>query len=58
MEYGKGWEFYSYELIFWVKMWLFIVMGSLSLFSTIKIIGRAAVKAKGEVESMSEKLVM
>jgi uncharacterized membrane protein len=55
-EYGKGWEFYSHEPIFWVKMWLFTVMGSSSLFPTIKIIGRAAAKAKGEVEPMSEKL--
>ena len=23
-EYGKGWEFYSHEPIFWVKMWLFL----------------------------------
>ena len=55
-EYGKGWEFYSHEPIFWVKMWLFTVMGSSSLFPTIKIIQRAAAKAKGEVEPMSEKL--
>ena len=55
-EYGKGWEFYSHEPIFWVKMWLFTVMGSSSLFPTIKIIQRAAAKAKGDVEPMSEKL--
>lgn len=55
-EYGKGWEFYAHEPIFWVKMWLFTVMGSSSLFPTIKIIQRAAAKAKGEVEPMSEKL--
>ena len=55
-EYGKGWEFYSHEPIFWVKMWLFTVMGSSSLFPTIQIIKRAAAKAKGDVEPMSEKL--
>ena len=53
-EYGKGWEFYSHEPIFWVKMWLFTVMGSSSLFPTIQIIKRAAAKAKGDVEPMSE----
>lgn len=55
-EYGKGWEFYAHEPIFWVKLWLFTVMGSSSLFPTIKIIQRAAAKAKGEVAPMSEKL--
>ena len=33
-QYGKGWEFYSHEPIFWVKMGLFAVMGSSSLFCT------------------------
>ena len=55
-EFGKGWEFYSHEPIFWVKMWLFTVMGSSSLFPTIKIIQRAAGKAKGDVAPMTEKL--
>ena len=40
-EYGKGWEYYSHEPIFWVKMFLFSVMGASSLFPTIKIVQRA-----------------
>lgn len=40
-EYGKGWEFYSHEPVFWIKMLLFSVMGASSLFLTIKIIQRA-----------------
>ena len=36
-QYGKGWDFYSHEPIFW-SMALFGVMGSSSLFNTIKII--------------------
>jgi uncharacterized membrane protein len=39
--YGKGWDFYSHEPIFWVKMILFAVMGSSSFFPTIKIIQRS-----------------
>jgi putative membrane protein len=61
-EYGKGWEFYSHEPIFWVKMLLFAVMGASSLFPTIKIVQRAikindAEKGKGPMpELMSEAL--
>lgn len=40
-QFGKGWEFYSHEPIFWVKMFLLAVMGSSSLFPTIKIVQRA-----------------
>jgi putative membrane protein len=40
-EYGKGWDFYSHEPIFWVKMLLFAIMGSSSFFPTTKIIQRA-----------------
>lgn len=61
-EYGKGWEFYQHEPVFWVKMLLFSVMGASSLFPTIKIIQRAikindAEKGKGEMPAlMSEAL--
>ena len=57
-QYGKGWDFYSHEPIFWVKMALFGVMGSSSLFNTIKIIQMAAKKANGEADSsaIGEKL--
>lgn len=61
-EYGKGWDFYSHEPIFWVKMFLFTVMGSSSFFPTIKLVQRAiqtqqAGEGKGELPApMSEKL--
>lgn len=55
-EYGKGWEFYAHEPIFWVKMGLFGVMGSSSLFNTIKIITMAAAQSKGEKPALGEKL--
>jgi uncharacterized membrane protein len=61
-EFGKGWDFYAHEPVFWVKMLLFSVMGASSLFPTIKIVQRAiqinnAEKGKGEMpQLMSEKL--
>lgn len=39
--YGKGWEFYQHEPLFWFKMILFGIMGASSLFPTIKIVQRA-----------------
>lgn len=61
-EYGKGWEFYQHEPIFWIKMLLLSVLGTSSLFPTIKIIQRA-VQAKNASEGkavppspLSEKL--
>lgn len=47
-QYGKGWEFYSHEPVFWVKLALFSVMGAASLFPTIKIIQRAVGIKKAE----------
>ena len=63
-QYGKGWEFYAHEPIFWVKLLLFSIVGASSLFPTIKIIQRAvaanAIKEGKEAPStlkpMSEKL--
>lgn len=56
-EYGKGWDFYSHSPVFWVKMLLFSVMGSSSLFPTTKIIQRLVAKRNGEdIGPMSEKL--
>jgi len=40
-QFGKGWDFYAHEPVFWFKMLLFSVMGASSLFPTIKIIQRA-----------------
>ncbi len=56
-KYAKGWEYYSHEPVFWLKMVLFTVMGSASLFPTIKMIQRAIARKNGEdVPPMSEKL--
>ena len=58
-QYGKGWEFYSHEPIFWLKMTLVAVVGAASFFPTTKIIQRSVAKrTNGNViaEPMSAKL--
>jgi uncharacterized membrane protein len=56
-EYGKGWDFYKYEPLFWVKLSLLGVMGASSFFPTTKIIQRAIEKRNnGAYPPMSEKL--
>ena len=57
-QYGKGWEYYAHEPIFWVKMGLFAVMGSSSLFCTTKIVQMAVKKTNGEENTtvLGEKL--
>lgn len=39
--YGKGWEFYANEPLFWAKMTALGIFGALSLFPTITIIKRS-----------------
>mmetsp|Transcript_16561 Transcript_16561/g.43360 ORF Transcript_16561/g.43360 Transcript_16561/m.43360 type:complete len:261 (+) Transcript_16561:146-928(+) len=56
-QYGKGWDFYAHEPIFWFKLFLLSVMGASSFFPTVKIIQRAVDKANGNPQPpMSEKL--
>ena len=56
-QYGKGWDFYSHEPIFWLKMSFLGIFGGLSLFPTILIIQRTVqIQQKGSIEPMSEKL--
>lgn len=43
-QYGKGVDFYVHEPIFWVKLALFVVMGSASYFPTIQLARRAITK--------------
>ncbi|KAJ1631915.1 hypothetical protein T492DRAFT_992353 [Pavlovales sp. CCMP2436] len=58
--YAKGWDFYSHEPVFWLKLTLFSVMGASSLFPTIKLTQRAlAVRGASEggaVPMLSPKL--
>ncbi|KAL3910278.1 MAG: hypothetical protein SGILL_007756 [Bacillariaceae sp.] len=56
-QYGKGWEFYSHEPIFWLKMTFLGIFGGLSLFPTITIIQRTVkIQQEGTIEPMSEEL--
>lgn len=58
-QFGKGWEFYAHEPIFWLKLTLVAVAGSASFFPTIKIIQRSVAQRQAgdsQIEPMSEKL--
>lgn len=39
--FGKGWEFYAHEPLFWVKLALYGVMGASSLLVTTKVVQMA-----------------
>lgn len=55
--FGKGWDFYSHEPIFWLKMIFLSILGAASLFPTITIIKRTiAIQNGKELEPMTEKL--
>jgi len=57
IDYGKGWDFYSHEPFFWVKLAFVGLWASLSLFPTITLVKRGIPLFQGEtVEPMSEKL--
>jgi len=56
-QYGKGWDFYSHEPIFWLKMIFLCIFGAASLFPTATFIQRSvAIQTGKELEPMSEKL--
>lgn len=58
-EYGKGWEFYQHEPIFWAKITLLAVAGAASFFPTTVIIQRSIKQRElGDtpIAPMSEKL--
>mmetsp|Transcript_37828 Transcript_37828/g.48248 ORF Transcript_37828/g.48248 Transcript_37828/m.48248 type:complete len:299 (+) Transcript_37828:83-979(+) len=59
IQYGKGWEFYSHEPIFWLKITFVGIFGAASFFNTFKVIQRSVAKAQNKgkvVEPMSPKL--
>ena len=56
-QYGKGWEFYQHEPIFWVKIALVGVFGAASFFTTTTVIKRSIEQRNtGAWPPMSEKL--
>ena len=55
--YGKGWDYYSHEPIFWLKMTFLGVFGALSLFPTTIIVKRSVeIQKKRSIDPMSERL--
>jgi len=56
-QYGKGFDFYSHEPLFWFKMIMVAVMGACSFFNTTMVIKRSvAIYNNSPLEPMSEKL--
>mmetsp|Transcript_20153 Transcript_20153/g.43779 ORF Transcript_20153/g.43779 Transcript_20153/m.43779 type:complete len:279 (+) Transcript_20153:114-950(+) len=56
MEYEKGFDFYSHEPLFWLKIAFVGVFGAASFFNTTIIIKRAVAKRNGDFKPMGEKL--
>lgn len=56
VQYGKGWEFYSHEPVFWLKLVFVAIFGACSFFPTTKIIQRSIAQRNGNFTPMSEKL--
>ena len=55
-DWGKGWEFYAHEPVFWLKTFFVAIFGAVSFFPTTKIIQRSVAKRNGNLEPMSEEL--
>jgi len=59
-QFGKGWEFYAHEPIFWLKLTLLAVAGAASFFPTAIIIQRALRQrdaGEASIPPMSPRLV-
>ena len=57
IKYGQGSEFYTSNPIFWVKMAVFGLVGSLSLYPTITYVLWAVPLSKGELPKVGDDLV-
>lgn len=55
--YGKGYDFYMSTPLFHIKLTLFIIMGILSIFPTIKILKWKKQIKRGEEPEITEKVV-
>ena len=55
--FGQGSDFYTHNPIFWWKVGIFIVVGTLSLYPTITYILWSIPLTKGELPSVGSKLV-
>ena len=57
IKFGQGSEFYTHNPIFWVKIIIFALVGSLSLYPTITYVLWAIPLSKGTLPQVSDDLV-
>ena len=57
IKFGQGSEFYTQNPIFWTKIIIFGLVGSLSLYPTVTYVLWAVPLSKGNLPSITEKLV-
>ena len=57
IKFGQGSEFYTHNPIFWIKITIFALVGSLSLYPTITYILWAIPITKGSLPNVSANLV-
>ena len=57
IKFGQGSDFYTHNPIFWVKMGIFALVGSLSLYPTITYILWAIPLSKGKLPDVTSNLV-
>lgn len=55
-QYEKGFDFYSHEPLFWLKIAFVGIWGASSFFNTVTIVRRAVDKRNGKFVPMGEKL--
>ena len=57
IKYGQGSDFYTHNPIFWTKIIIFALVGSLSLYPTITYVLWAIPLSKGTLPTVTENLV-
>ena len=55
-DWGKGFDYYAHEPVFWLKIFFVAIFGTVSFFPTTKIIQRSVAKRNGNLVPMSEEL--
>lgn len=55
-DWGKGFDYYAHEPVFWLKILFVSIFGAVSFFPTTKIVQRIIAKRSGTLVPMSDKL--
>ena len=58
IKFGQGADFYTQNPVFWTKIILFGIVGSLSLYPTVTYVLWAIPISKGKLPEVSENLVL